>query len=71
MKCTQDAFEAKWEELVHEFSLEENEYIKKLQKHRGRQAKSYLRSHFFTRMRATQRYEKINAFLKSCLKDKM
>lgn len=41
MKCTQDAFEAKWEELVHEFNLEENKYIKKLQKHRGRQAESY------------------------------
>ena len=70
-KTSVEQFEVDWERLVRDCGLESHDWVSNLHSNRSRWAESYLRGHFFGGMRATQRCEKMNAFLKSYLYDKM
>ncbi|KAL3538000.1 hypothetical protein ACH5RR_001366 [Cinchona calisaya] len=61
----------KWENLIDEFELQNNDWVGMVYRERRCWAEAYCRGQFFASMRNTQRSEKMNGFLNKYLHDKM
>ncbi|XP_059649566.1 protein FAR-RED IMPAIRED RESPONSE 1-like [Cornus florida] len=58
----QDEFERSWIELIKEYKLEKNEWLKSLYRDRHRWVPVYVKCTFWAGMSTTQRSESLNAF---------
>ncbi|KAL3498526.1 hypothetical protein ACH5RR_041258 [Cinchona calisaya] len=70
-KCSPNEFLFHWENLIDEFGIQNNDWVRIVYCKKRRWAEAYCRGYFFAGMRSTQRSEKMNAFLNQYLHDKM
>ena len=64
---TVNDFEDAWSNMVKQYGLETNNWVKDTYDNRAMWAEAYLRGHFFAGMKSTQRCEGMHAFFKPFL----
>ncbi|XP_028082476.1 protein FAR1-RELATED SEQUENCE 5-like [Camellia sinensis] len=64
-------FEEAWSKMVRKYGLQNNKWLSDTYNNKGMRASSYLRGHFFTGMKSSQRCEGMHAFFNECLKRKL
>uniref|UniRef100_A0A2N9HBQ1 SWIM-type domain-containing protein n=1 Tax=Fagus sylvatica TaxID=28930 RepID=A0A2N9HBQ1_FAGSY len=67
---TRDQFEEKWNSMIEDFHLQENEWLRKMHTDRAMWAEAYLRGKFWAEIRSTQRCEGTHAYMKRSLEEK-
>jgi hypothetical protein len=67
---TRDQFEEKWNSMIEDFHLQQNEWLRKMHTDRAMWAEAYLRGKFWAELRSTQRCEAMHANMKRSLKEK-
>ncbi|XP_062089745.1 protein FAR1-RELATED SEQUENCE 5-like [Humulus lupulus] len=68
---SEEEFEQKWEDLIVEFGIKDNEYAANLYEDWKKWAETFLRGNFFCGMSTTQRSEGINVMLKKKVNNKL
>lgn len=70
MKCSIAEFERRWTELVNDYKLHDNTWVKDTYEKREQWAEPYFEGVFFAGHRTTGRAEAVNSFVKQFLKPK-
>ncbi|XP_015970067.1 protein FAR1-RELATED SEQUENCE 5-like [Arachis duranensis] len=69
-QCTVQIFEERWSEIISKYGLAENEWVQGIYNDKMKWATTYLREHFFGRIRATSQCEEIHSLLKNYVDSK-